>query len=127
MIEYKGYTGVFEFDDSIDAFHGHVIGIRDTVTFVGCSVAELKQALADSVEDYLAFCREQGQEPDRPYRGEFLVRASPDLHREVAVRAAASRMSVNAWVVRALEAATAEKGGSVPSRPRRTSGSRTPA
>lgn len=127
MIEYKGYTGVFEFDDSIDAFHGHVIGIRDTVTFVGKSVDDLEQALADSVEDYLAFCEEQGREPERPYRGEFLVRATPGLHRAVAVRAAASGMSMNAWVVRALEAAAKGGGEAAPSKVRRTSGSRTPA
>lgn len=108
MIDYKGYTGVFEFDDSADAFHGHVIGIRDTVTFVGASVEELKQALADSVESYLEFCEELGQEPDRPYRGDFLVRASPELHRSVALRAASEGSSMNAWVVAALEAAVGE-------------------
>jgi predicted HicB family RNase H-like nuclease len=29
MIAYKGYTGVFEFDSSIDAFHGPVVGLPD--------------------------------------------------------------------------------------------------
>lgn len=124
MIEYKGYTGVFEFDDSIDAFHGHVIGIRDTVTFVGASVVELKKALADSVEEYLAFCAELDQEPERPYRGDFLVRASPDLHRAVALRAAADGVSMNAWVVAALESAVADAGASVRPRPKRRSLSR---
>lgn len=113
MIEYKGYTGVFEFDDSIDAFHGHVIGIRDTVTFVGSSVAELKEALADSVEEYLTFCAEQEQEPDRPYRGDFLVRGSPELHRAVALRAAVEGVSMNTWVVAALESAVADAGASL--------------
>ena len=35
MIEYKGYTGVFEFDPSIDAFHGRIVGLQDVVTFLG--------------------------------------------------------------------------------------------
>jgi predicted HicB family RNase H-like nuclease len=127
VIEYKGYTGVFEFDESMDAFHGHVIGIRDTVTFVGTSVDELKEALADSVEDYLAFCAEGGQEPERPYRGDFLVRASPELHRVVALRAAAVGKSMNAWVVAALEAAVTERPTSSPIQRKRTPSGRTRA
>ena len=43
MIEYKGYTGVFEFDPSIDAFHGRVVGLRDVVTFQGRSLDELRR------------------------------------------------------------------------------------
>jgi predicted HicB family RNase H-like nuclease len=35
MIEYKGYTGVIEFDPSTDAFHGRVVGLQDVVTFEG--------------------------------------------------------------------------------------------
>ncbi|MHC5894835.1 hypothetical protein [Nostoc sp.] len=48
--------------------HGEVINIRDVITFQGSSVAELKQAFADSVEDYLDFCRERGEEPDKPFQ-----------------------------------------------------------
>jgi len=40
--------------------------IRDVVTFEGTTVAEIIQAFHDSVDDYLAFCAELGQEPDRP-------------------------------------------------------------
>ncbi len=102
MIEYRGYAGVFEFDPSIDAFHGRVIGLRDVVTFQGRSVEELRAEMAESVEDYLALCAETGKEPDRPYRGEFLVRTTPDLHRAVAQRAKMKGVSLNAWVERAL-------------------------
>ncbi|GAG53113.1 unnamed protein product, partial [marine sediment metagenome] len=56
MIEYKGYTGVFEFDPTIDAFHGRVVGLRDVVTFQGRSLDELRREMAGSVEDYLEFC-----------------------------------------------------------------------
>lgn len=98
MIEYKGYTGVFEFDPSIDAFHGRIIGLQDVVTFQGTSLEELRQEMAYSVEDYLEFCAETGKEPERPYRGEFLVRTTPELHRAVAIEAEASGMSLNAWV-----------------------------
>jgi predicted HicB family RNase H-like nuclease len=129
MIEYKGYTGVFEFDPSIDAFHGHVLGLQDVVTFEGRSVEELRREMAESVEDYLAFCGEQGKEPERPYRGEFLVRTTPDVHRAVATAAEAEGMSLNAWVESTLTAVatqgrksrTRTSRGASPTRRSRTS------
>jgi predicted HicB family RNase H-like nuclease len=126
VIEYKGYVGVFEFDESVEAFHGHVVGIRDVVTFVGQSVSELKQAMADSVQDYLEYCAELGQEPERPYRGEFMVRTTPELHRAVAVEAERLGTSMNAWVVRALEVAVKRRPGRPARRgtPARTKGRR---
>ena len=102
MIEYKGYTGVFEFDPSIDAFHGRVVGLRDVVTFQGRSLDELHRELAESVEDYLEYCAGIGKKPERPYRGEFLVRTTPELHRAVAIEAESAGTSLNAWVEAAL-------------------------
>ena len=98
MIEYKGYTGVFEYDSSIEAFHGRVVGLQDVVTFQGRSVEELKTEMAESVEDYLELCAEVGKDPERPYRGEFLVRTTPEVHRAAAVAAESEGMSLNAWV-----------------------------
>ncbi|MCH7564821.1 MAG: hypothetical protein IH968_13465 [Gemmatimonadetes bacterium] len=45
MIQHKGYVGVFEFDSSIDAFHGEVMNTRDVITFQGRSVDELRAAM----------------------------------------------------------------------------------
>ena len=109
MIDYKGYTGVFEFDPSIDAFHGRIIGLHDVVTFQGRSLDELRREMAESVDDYLEFCAEVGKEPERPYRGEFLVRTTPELHRAVTVQAEASGMSLNAWVEATLTAVVRER------------------
>ncbi len=61
---YKGYESFAEYDEDAELFHGEVVNTRDVITFQGRSVEELKTALADSVEDYLAFCRERGEEPD---------------------------------------------------------------
>jgi predicted HicB family RNase H-like nuclease len=41
--------------------------------FQGESVGELKQVFQDSVEDYLAFCAERGEAPEKPYSGKFSV------------------------------------------------------
>jgi predicted HicB family RNase H-like nuclease len=58
--------------------------------------------MAESVEDYLEFCGEVGKDPERPYRGEFLVRTTSELHRAAATEAEASGLSLNAWVEAAI-------------------------
>lgn len=49
----------------IPLYHGEVVGLKDVITFQGSSVDELEQAFIDSVEDYLAFCRERGEKPGK--------------------------------------------------------------
>ena len=55
-LNYRGYTGCFEYDSEADIFHGEVLDLNDVITFQGRSIDELKAALKDSVEDYLEFC-----------------------------------------------------------------------
>lgn len=104
-MEYKGYVGRAEFDDEAGIFHGEVINTRDVLTFQGTSVAELRQAFRASVDDYLAFCKERGEDPDKPFSGQFVVRIRPDLHRRISAAAGACGKSLNAWIEEQLEGA----------------------
>ena len=106
MLNYKGYTGRVEFDDEAGLFHGEVLGLRDVVTFQGRSVEALEQAFRDSVDDYLAFCEERGEEPDRPFSGRLMVRLPPELHREVYLRARKEGQSLNQWIADRLAKAS---------------------
>jgi predicted HicB family RNase H-like nuclease len=63
-MKHKGYEGTVEFDEDAGIFYGEVANTRDVITFQGGSVKELRRAFRDSVEDYLAFCAERGEEPD---------------------------------------------------------------
>jgi len=110
MMEYKGYIGRVEFDDEAGTFHGEVVNTRDVITFQGQSVAELKQAFRESVDDYLAFCKKRGEEPDKPFSGQFVTRIPPELHRQVNLAASLSGKSLNAWVADQLKAAVARIG-----------------
>ncbi len=109
MIEYKGYMGVFEFDPGSDTFHGTVVNTNDVITFYGSSVAELRKEMRRSVDEYLAFCREQGRPPEKPFSGKLIRRTSPELHRRVALKAARHRLSMNAYLQEVLEKAVAER------------------
>ncbi len=108
MMEYKGYIGDVKFDADASIFHGEVINTRDVITFQGQSVDELVAAFHGSVDDYLAFCAERGEEPDKPFSGQFMTRIPPELHREVNIAARVAGKSLNAWVTEQLEMAVSD-------------------
>lgn len=108
MIEYKGYVGVFEFDEDLGKFHGFVVNTQDVITFYGASVEELREELRNSVEVYLAFCAEKGREPEKPYSGKLSIRTSPAIHRRVAIEAARRMVSMNSFVESVLEKAVSK-------------------
>ena len=108
MIEHKGYIGVFEFDPEIDTFHGTVVNTNDVITFYGKSVAELRKEMRASANEYLAFCQEEGREPEKPFSGKLLLRTSPELHRRVALEAARQKISMNAYIQEILEKAVVD-------------------
>ncbi len=106
MLTHKGYTGRAEYDDESGLLHGEVIDLRDVVTFQGKSVAELEAAFRDSVDDYLEFCLERGDEPDKPFSGRLMLRLPRELHRKVFVRAQHEGKSLNQWISDWLEKAS---------------------
>jgi len=111
MMEYKGYVGKVEFDDEADIFHGEVVNLRDMITFQGESVQELRQAFQESIDDYLAFCAERNEEPEKPFSGTFTVRIAPELHRAIAVQSKLVDQSLNHWVSEALEQRLVQQDG----------------
>ena len=103
LLEYKGYQGTVRFDADAGILHGEVLHLRDVITFQGSTVKEVAKAFRDSVDDYLEFCAERGEEPDKPYSGKFVLRVRPELHRKLAIQAASSGASLNAYVAEKLE------------------------
>ena len=102
MLEYKGYTGNVEFDAEAGLFHGEVLDTRDVITFQGTSVDDLQQAFQDSVDDYLDFCEERREEPEKPFSGRLMVRLSSDLHRKLYVEAKRGGKSLNQLITERL-------------------------
>ena len=116
MMTYKGYTGtVIAFDEKQEILHGELLGITDVITFQGKTTAEIKRAFHESVDDYLAFCKEHGKEPDRPFSGKFVVRITPQLHCQAVDAARAADKSLNAWVKMAIESALSAGCAAMPS------------
>lgn len=101
--DYKGYSAKVYVDEEQGILHGEVLGIADVVTFQGKDVEELVKAFHDSVDDYLAYCKERGEEAEKPYSGRFVLRMSPTLHRKVAMEAKKNDVSMNDWIIAAIE------------------------
>jgi|GEM_PF-677242 len=63
---YKGYAARIEYSDEDGLFIGHIAGIRDIVGFHGESVAALRQAFKEAVDDYLDTCEKINKAPQKP-------------------------------------------------------------
>ena len=103
MMEYKGYIGKVEIDDEVGILYGEVINVRDVITFEGTSVEEVQQAFHESVDDYLEFCAERGESPEKPFSGKFVLRLPEDLHRQAYIQAKLKNKSLNSWVTEVLQ------------------------
>ena len=87
MLKYKGYTGYVEFDDDASLLHGEVLDTRDVITFQGKTVEEMRNAFRDSIDDYLKFCSERDEKPEKAFSGKFVVRLPTELHHRAYVKA----------------------------------------
>lgn len=98
-MKYKGYEAVITLDEDIGVLSGEVINTRDVITFQGTSIQELRQAFEDSVDDYLEFCAERNEEPDKPVSGTLSLRMPPELHRQISIEAKRQKQSLNSYIV----------------------------
>jgi predicted HicB family RNase H-like nuclease len=65
-MEYKGYIAEFFFDETLVLFLGKISNIESLFTFQGKSLDALRFAFHGAVEDYLAWCKKIGQDPQSP-------------------------------------------------------------
>ncbi|WP_210403080.1 MULTISPECIES: type II toxin-antitoxin system HicB family antitoxin [unclassified Tolypothrix] len=95
---YKGYTASLEVDVEAGILFGQVLDINDVITFKAKTVDEARQEFQNSVDDYLAFCEELGEEPDKPFSGKLPFRTTPEHHRKIFIAAKKAGKSINAWM-----------------------------
>ena len=103
MLKYKGYFGHVIYDDEAKIFHGDIINTKTVITFQGESVEEIEASFKDSIEDYLDWCKERNKDPEKPFSGKFVLRISPELHREVSLNAKNNNTSINSFITEALK------------------------
>lgn len=102
LLSYKNYNGTVEYSKEDGCLFGKVIGIKSLLSYEGDSVKQLELDFQGVIDEYLADCMERNVEPERPYKGTFNVRISPELHRNIAVYAIEHGKSLNAAVEEAI-------------------------
>jgi len=100
---YKNFAARVEYSEEDGCFVGHIAGIRDVIGFHGETVAELRAAFNEAVDDYLATCKKLGHAPNKSYSGQFRLRLAPELHARAAMVAEARGKSLNTWVSDVIE------------------------
>ena len=104
VLEYKGYFTRVEYSTEDRVLHGRIEGIQDLVNFECDQVDQVEEQFHEAVDDYLAYCEDLGKQPEKPYRGVFNIRISPELHRRAVVEAAKEGITLNRFVATAVEA-----------------------
>ena len=100
---YKGYFAKINFDERDSIFWGKVIGIKDSITFEGETVAQLTKDFHNAIDHYLADCKNENHLPAKPYSGKLTLRVPPGIHAEIAAAAAHAGKSLNKWVADTLD------------------------
>ena len=102
VLEYKGYSARVELEPEDECFVGKLAGINDVVGFHGETIAELKAAFHEAVDDYVETCGKAGRIPERPYSGKVMFRISPEVHARAALAAELKGVSLNQWAEEVL-------------------------
>lgn len=51
-----------------------------------------------SVDDYLEWCAELGEEPDKPFSGKIPFRTTTERHHQIYLAAKKANKSINSWM-----------------------------
>lgn len=111
---FKGYSARIEYDDEDGIFTGRIAGIRDGVGFHADTVANLREAFHEAVEDYIETCAKIGKQPQKAFSGQVMFRVKPEVHRKAALAAELSGMSLNQWAEDVLDRAADNLASAAP-------------
>jgi predicted HicB family RNase H-like nuclease len=97
-----GYNAKIEYDPEIDMLRGEILGLTGGADFYGKNPTELRSEFKNSLDVFLAVCKEKGIDPRRSHSGKFNLRISPELHEKLAIAAQAEGKSINTLAQEAL-------------------------
>jgi len=112
-LEYKGYTGSIEYSKEDDLLYGKVYGIKGLISYEGNTGNELENDFKEAVDAYLSDCEKQDASPEKPFKGNFNVRISAELHQKAALLAMDEKMSLNNFVAESIRDRVYRESGRV--------------
>ena len=102
VLEYKCYFGSIEVSIEDNVLYGKLLHINDLITFEAETVGELENAFKEAVDDYLEYCTQLGKVAEKPFKGSFNVRISPENHKKAVAQATRMGISLNQFVETAI-------------------------
>jgi len=102
-LEYKAYIGSIEYSREDDLLYGKVLGINGLISYEGKTGSELEADFKDAIDTYLNDCKNAGLTPEKPYKGSFNVRVSPELHKYASLLAMEEKVSLNNFVAESIK------------------------
>jgi predicted HicB family RNase H-like nuclease len=82
------------------------LGIGESITFHGETVAELHADLTAAIEHYLADCEKTGRAAQKSASGRLMLRLPPEVHAAALRAASGSGKSLNQWAAEVLSRAS---------------------
>ena len=101
-LEYKGYTGSIEYSPEDDLLFGKVLGVKGLISYEGKTGKSLEKDFKEAVDTYLLDCKMNGTSPEKPFKGSFNIRISPELHQKAALLAMEEKISLNNFVAESI-------------------------
>ena len=108
-VEYKNYQGAVSYEDG--RLVVQILHITDFVVSECDSASEVGAVFRELVDEYIADCKALGREPNKPFKGTFNVRISPDHHRQAVLSATRREQTLNSWVADAIREKLADERG----------------
>ena len=110
-LEYKGYTGSIEYSKEDGKLYGKVLGIKGLISYEGDTGIKLEADFIDAIDTYIADCKQDRIAPEKPFKGSFNVRISPQLHRKAALLAMEEKTSLNSYVAESIRERIMKESG----------------
>lgn len=82
ILKYQNYIAKVELQENGYLF-GRVVNMKDQITFQTSDSTMLMEEFKNSVDDYLEFCKEEGDDPEKPFSGEIRYKTVPERHRQL--------------------------------------------
>lgn len=96
IMKYKGYWAEIQYSDEDECFCGRIEGLKkDSISFEGNTVKELKKDFRDAIDHYLQVCQELGCAPEKQCKGSLNVRLGVELHNKAKMKSIEKHISIN--------------------------------
>ena len=104
FLEYKGYKGSVEYSKEDNCLFGKVQGMsKALILYEGQTLDELRKDFEEGIDSYIEGCKADGIEPAKPYSGKLNLRMSSELHSKLAAFVAATGMTINDFINKAIK------------------------